>query len=160
MRALVHGHTCDHQRLGSADHLVDLEEQRRGNGQPSSFAVLRWMTNSHVVGCSTGGPPALDALLSPLPPDFPWPILVAQHMPATFTGPLARRLDRLCALDVVEVTGPMPIARGKVYVAKGDADMIVASRSGSVVVTAVMPPVAVSVSVSVPEPPSIDVSVP
>jgi hypothetical protein len=54
MRALVHGHTCDHQRLGSADHLVGLEEQRRGNSQPSSFAVLRWMTNSHVVGCSTG----------------------------------------------------------------------------------------------------------
>ena len=40
-----------------------------------------------LVGTSTGGPPALDALLSPLPADFPWPILIAQHMPASFTGP-------------------------------------------------------------------------
>ena len=47
-----------------------------------------------LVGCSTGGPPALDALLGNLPEDFPWPILVAQHMPASFTGPLARRLDK------------------------------------------------------------------
>ena len=46
-----------------------------------------------LVGTSTGGPPALEALLTPLPADFPWPILVAQHMPASFTGPLARRLD-------------------------------------------------------------------
>ena len=59
-----------------------------------------------LVGTSTGGPPALDALLSPLPADFPWPILVAQHMPAVFTGPLARRLDRLCALTVEEVVRP------------------------------------------------------
>jgi two-component system chemotaxis response regulator CheB len=40
-----------------------------------------------LVGTSTGGPPALEALLSPLPASFPWPILIAQHMPATFTGP-------------------------------------------------------------------------
>jgi two-component system chemotaxis response regulator CheB len=89
-----------------------------------------------LVGCSTGGPPALDALLAPLPADFPWPVLVAQHMPGTFTGPLSRRLDRLCALDVVEVTEQMPIVSGKVYVGRGDADMIVASRRGIKVVTA------------------------
>ena len=39
-----------------------------------------------VIGCSTGGPAALDAVLSTLPAEFPWPVLVAQHMPATFTG--------------------------------------------------------------------------
>ena len=51
-----------------------------------------------LVGTSTGGPPALEALLTPLPADFPWPIVVAQHMPATFTGALARRLDgAVCA---------------------------------------------------------------
>ncbi len=81
-----------------------------------------------LVGTSTGGPPALDALLSPLPADFPWPILIAQHMPAAFTGPLARRLDRLCALHVVEVTGPTPILPGTAYVARGDGDMILSSR--------------------------------
>lgn len=86
-----------------------------------------------IVGCSTGGPPALDALLEPLPADFPWPILVAQHMPATFTGALARRLDRLCALTVLEVAGPTPLAPGHVYIARGDADMILAARPGGVI---------------------------
>lgn len=89
-----------------------------------------------VVGCSTGGPPALDALLSPLPADFPWPILIAQHMPASFTGPLARRLDRLCALNVTEVVQPIPLATGQVYIGKGDADIIVSTRAGGFVVTA------------------------
>ena len=39
-----------------------------------------------LVGTSTGGPPALEALLVALPATFPWPILIAQHMPASFTG--------------------------------------------------------------------------
>jgi two-component system chemotaxis response regulator CheB len=89
-----------------------------------------------LVGTSTGGPPALDALLVPLPASFPWPILVAQHMPASFTGPLARRLDRLCALTVVEVTQPMPLAAGHVYIGRGDADIIVGRRPGGLVALA------------------------
>ncbi len=89
-----------------------------------------------LVGCSTGGPPALDALLAPLPAAFPWPILVAQHMPASFTGPLARRLDRLCALSVAEVTAPMPIAPGHVYIGRGDADIIVSKRAAGPMVMA------------------------
>lgn len=83
-----------------------------------------------LVGTSTGGPPALDALLSPLPADFPWPILIAQHMPESFTGPLARRLDALCALNVLEVTRPTVISPGHVYIGRGDADLILSLRAG------------------------------
>lgn len=83
-----------------------------------------------LVGSSTGGPPALDALLEPLPPDFPWPIVVAQHMPASFTGPLAARLDRSCALTVAEVVRPVELKPGHVYIAHGDADLIVSRRGG------------------------------
>ena len=86
-----------------------------------------------LVGCSTGGPPALDALLGDLPASFPWPIVIAQHMPASFTGPLARRLDGICALDVREADRAMPLAAGCVYIAKGDADIIVSRRSGALV---------------------------
>jgi two-component system chemotaxis response regulator CheB len=89
-----------------------------------------------LVGTSTGGPPALDALLGPLPADFPWPIIVAQHMPASFTGPLARRLDRLCALEVVEVVRPMPLQAGRVFIARGDADIILGGRTAGPVVLA------------------------
>lgn len=83
-----------------------------------------------IIGTSTGGPPALDAVLSEIPADFPWPILVAQHMPAAFTASLARRLDGLCALQVVEVTRPTPLAAGCVYIARGDADMTLSRRPG------------------------------
>jgi two-component system chemotaxis response regulator CheB len=86
-----------------------------------------------LVGVSTGGPPALEALLTPLPEDFPWPILVAQHMPATFTGPLARRLDGLCKIGVAEVQRPTVLASGCAYIGRGDADLIVSRRAGQLV---------------------------
>lgn len=82
-----------------------------------------------VIGTSTGGPVALDAVLPRLPENFPWPIMVAQHMPATFTGAFARRLDRQCALHVVEVDRPMKLEPGTVYIGRGDADLVVARRS-------------------------------
>jgi two-component system chemotaxis response regulator CheB len=86
-----------------------------------------------LVGTSTGGPSALEALLTPLPENFPWPILVAQHMPASFTGSLAKRLDDLCAIRIVEVLRPMVLEPGCVYVGRGDADLIVAQRGARLV---------------------------
>lgn len=86
-----------------------------------------------LVGCSTGGPPALDALLAELPADFPWPIVIAQHMPSSFTGPLARRLDRLCALHVQEVERATPLLPGHAYIGRGDADLILSRRTGNIV---------------------------
>ena len=89
-----------------------------------------------LVGTSTGGPPALDILLSHLPADLRWPIVIAQHMPAAFTGPLARRLDKLSPLSVSEVTGPTPLVPGGVYLARGGADMVVGTRAGQLVANA------------------------
>jgi two-component system chemotaxis response regulator CheB len=90
-----------------------------------------------IVGCSTGGPPALDAVLATLPASFPWPIVVAQHMPASFTGPLARRLDRLCTLTVREVVRTEPLAAGTVLIARGDADLVITRRSGNLIAASV-----------------------
>jgi two-component system chemotaxis response regulator CheB len=89
-----------------------------------------------LVGTSTGGPPALEALLVPLPALFPWPILVAQHMPAGFTGPLAKRLNGICELNVVEADRPMVIQAGCVYIGRGDADIVVSKRPSGLVVMA------------------------
>jgi two-component system chemotaxis response regulator CheB len=86
-----------------------------------------------VVGTSTGGPPALEALLMPLKENFAWPIVIAQHMPAGFTGPLARRLDNLCRINVVEVASVTPLKAGTAYIARGDADMVIARRSAGLV---------------------------
>jgi two-component system chemotaxis response regulator CheB len=84
-----------------------------------------------VVGASTGGPPALDALLGPLPAGFAWPIVVAQHMPESFTAALARRLDGLTALSVREVREPTRLEPGHVYIARGDADLLITRRAGA-----------------------------
>lgn len=89
-----------------------------------------------VVGASTGGPQALDALLTPLPAHFPWPILVAQHMPSSFTGALARRLDKTCALKVVEVAAPTPVVPGTVHISRGDSDMVLRRQRGILVASA------------------------
>ena len=82
-----------------------------------------------IVGASTGGPGALDALLEPLPADFPWPIVIAQHMPATFTAALARRLDSLSNLHVMEVSQATALEAGCAYIGRGDADLIIGARA-------------------------------
>ena len=81
-----------------------------------------------LIGTSTGGPAALDVLLPQLPAEFPWPIVVAQHMPAAFTKSFANRLDRYCRLRVVEVGRPTSLETGTIYIARGDADLVVAKR--------------------------------
>ena len=86
-----------------------------------------------LVGASTGGPPALEALLTRLPALFPWPIVVAQHMPATFTGSLAKRLHSICQLEVAEVVAAAVLQPGHVYVGRGDADVIISKRKGKLV---------------------------
>jgi two-component system, chemotaxis family, protein-glutamate methylesterase/glutaminase len=86
-----------------------------------------------LIGTSTGGPAALDVVLPRLPASFPWPVLVAQHLPASFTGAFARRLDRECQLQVVEVDRPMPLEAGTIYIGRGDADVTVALRAAGVI---------------------------
>jgi two-component system chemotaxis response regulator CheB len=71
-----------------------------------------------AVGASTGGVEALFSLVGALPPDAP-PVLVVQHMPAAFTGGFAGRLNRDCAINVVEARDAMPVERGTVYIAPG-----------------------------------------
>jgi two-component system, chemotaxis family, protein-glutamate methylesterase/glutaminase len=113
-------------KLRTQDH----GQRKQGSIRPQSIKAPLQRTGQGLVlvGTSTGGPPALDKLLMPLPETFAWPILIAQHMPAAFTGPLARRLDRICALHVQEVTKPQLLEPGCAYVGRGDADLIVARR--------------------------------
>jgi two-component system chemotaxis response regulator CheB len=93
----------------------------RGKGQVPGLVL---------IGVSTGGPRTLEDILPRLPADFPWPILVAQHMPANFTDTFARRMDSLCALKVLEVTSTMPIEAGHVYIGRGGTDITVTARVG------------------------------
>ena len=67
-------------RIGGS---APLRQRMRSSGEA---AVRASGDGIVVVGTSTGGPPALEALLVALPSTFPWPIVIAQHMPASFTG--------------------------------------------------------------------------
>jgi two-component system chemotaxis response regulator CheB len=89
-----------------------------------------------VIGVSTGGPRTLELILPALPADFPWPILVAQHMPASFTLPFANRINGLCPMPVVEASRPLPLEPGTIYIGKGGADMQVVRRADRLTVIA------------------------
>ncbi|SEI64046.1 two-component system, chemotaxis family, response regulator CheB [Allopseudospirillum japonicum] len=81
-----------------------------------------------LIGVSTGGPGTLEAILQGLPANFPYPIVVAQHMPARFTQVFADRLNRSCLLPVQEVSSPCAPEAGHVYIARGDADLRISKR--------------------------------
>jgi two-component system, chemotaxis family, protein-glutamate methylesterase/glutaminase len=130
-------------RLKTSLRLREKVRFRIGEGKPAiAHATIRKTKSVSkgeglvLVGTSTGGPPALEALLTELPSSFPWPIVVAQHMPATFTGPLARRLDGISRLDVQEVRDPIALKPGNVYIGRGDADIIVSRRGTALVAMA------------------------
>ncbi|CAK0767497.1 Protein-glutamate methylesterase/protein-glutamine glutaminase 3 [Gammaproteobacteria bacterium] len=123
------------------------EENRRTNvdKRPASSATVTTSRGTMmargkglvVIGVSTGGPRTLEDILPNLPADFPWPVVIAQHMPANFTGAFARRMDALCRLQVVEVTRPMLLTQGMVYLGRGGADLVLSSRSSGIHVVSV-----------------------
>ncbi len=85
-----------------------------------------------VIGCSTGGPQALQTVLTKLPATFPCPVVVAQHMPKFFTKPFAERLDQLCALEVREAQEGDQLRAGLILIAPGGQHLTLESQGGMV----------------------------
>jgi two-component system chemotaxis response regulator CheB len=85
-----------------------------------------------AIGASTGGPDALERLLSALPGCFPLPVVLVQHMPALFTGMLAEHLDKCCSLRVREAAEGLAVVPGNIFIARGDShlEVIKASSAG------------------------------
>lgn len=77
-----------------------------------------------VIGVSTGGPPAVQKVLSALPASFPASIVIAQHMPAAFTGPFAKRLDGLCQISVKEAEPGDRLKAGCAFIAPGGKHLL------------------------------------
>ncbi len=72
-----------------------------------------------AIGCSTGGPDALERVLPQLPATLPVPVVIVQHMPPMFTGLLANRLDQRCGLSVAEASDGDVLRPGSVLIAPG-----------------------------------------
>jgi len=125
-------------RIGRDSPEIRVKEDRPEHGRRERREPCRAAGEGLVlVGTSTGGPPALETLLTALPTDFRWPIVVAQHMPASFTGALARRLNGVSALSVVEVLRTLQLQPGCVYIGRGDADITIDRRGAGLVVVPV-----------------------
>jgi two-component system chemotaxis response regulator CheB len=76
-----------------------------------------------AVGISTGGPNALQYLLSELPSNFPGSIVVVQHMPEGFTEMFAQRLNECCAIDVKEAQSGDLLIAGRALICPGNRHM-------------------------------------
>jgi two-component system chemotaxis response regulator CheB len=83
-----------------------------------------------AVGSSTGGPQALFTLVQGLGKDVPVPVVITQHMPATFTPILAEHLGRLGGLPCAEARDGEPLATGRIYLAPGDRHLLVEKQPG------------------------------
>lgn len=81
-----------------------------------------------LIGASTGGPIAIQKVLSKLPANFPMPILVVQHMPATFTPAFSERLNSLCAIKVKHADNGDYLQPGVAYIAQGAQQLIVVGQ--------------------------------
>lgn len=95
-----------------------------------------------AIGISTGGPNALQYLLSQIPADLPVAFVVVQHMPEGFTDMFARRLDECCALDVQEAKSGDLLIAGRVLICPGNRHMMVRRMPrGEMVVLSDTPPI-------------------
>jgi len=101
--------------------VVPDEPQRPKKGPHSALPPSRVI----AIGISTGGPNALQYVLSQIPADFPSTILIVQHMPEGFTEMFARRLDECCALDVQEARSGDLLVAGRALICPGNRHMMV-----------------------------------
>jgi len=98
--------------------------KKTGTNNPESIVQVKYthiQQNRHImlvaIGCSTGGPAALQQIIPVLPKDFPAPVVIVQHIPKGFTRPMAERLDKISNLKVVEGENGMIIKTGQVCLA-------------------------------------------
>ena len=88
-----------------------------------------WNADIVLIASSTGGPVALEKVFGMLPKDFSKPVLIVQHMPTGFTSGLAKIIDRVCKMKVVEGKSGDEIVDGKAILAPGGYHMVVSQNN-------------------------------
>lgn len=132
-------HTLQPELRSISDEVIDkIKSAVKQKPKRRSFAVRKRnfksraqeLTHVVVIGSSTGGPQAVEAILKGLRSTYTGAVLIAQHMPAGFTRSFAERLNAISELPVEEAEHGMLVEAGKVIVAKGNTNMIVTSVMG------------------------------
>ncbi len=118
-------------QVAEVDMRPKVEENRKNikkEVKSSTFNEKEWRKSKKlsktsktfvIIGTSTGGPRALQEVLTRLPRDFSAPILIVQHMPRGFTKSLAERLNKQCQIEVKEATDGERIKNATAYIAPG-----------------------------------------
>jgi two-component system, chemotaxis family, protein-glutamate methylesterase/glutaminase len=128
------GRTLIHALRSAASANIDKLNQRRiADQEPQAKTVRSWLkTTTHTVvaiGASTGGTQAIEAVMREMPADGPGAVIV-QHMPQSFTGAFAERLNNICSMQVREARDLDDVTPGVALMAPGDKHMIL-SRNGA-----------------------------
>ncbi len=143
--------TFRHEIISKIRELGDAARLRRGELPPPALdraatvrpahgagiqeISLRPMGHTPVdvlaIGSSTGGPQALQQLLTPLASNLRVPLLITQHMPPTFTGIMATHLKRQLGIECAEARDGEIIRPGRIYLAPGNRHMLVSRTEGA-----------------------------
>ncbi len=92
-----------------------------------------------AIGASTGGPPALQTIFSDFKKQYPFPIVVSQHMPVGFTRAFAERLNRSSQFTVKEARDGDPVLPGQVLISPGGMNMVFEIHGGQVIARIALP---------------------
>ena len=119
------------ERTGQTERSADSEQVSSHLGGPMSYTNISvYNRKPHVtvgknanrlvaIASSTGGPKALQQVLPLLPPNLAAPVVIVQHMPESFTGSLASRMNEISKINVKEAENGDILKKGWVYIAKG-----------------------------------------
>lgn len=110
----------------------EVQSTNRGQRATHRAKKLSHPVDLLVIGASTGGPVALQKVLSKLPANLPVPVLIVQHMPETFTPAFAERLNNLCQLTVKHGVDGQTLQAGTAILAPGAKQMIVSGKGRSI----------------------------
>jgi two-component system chemotaxis response regulator CheB len=110
-----------HMAAGCKPQAIKLEFSQARRGPKKTVSTTGEVINRAVfIGASTGGPPAVQKILSQIDPALPAPIIIAQHMPKTFTAAFATRLNLLCGIRVKEACDGETLQNSVAYICPGD----------------------------------------
>ena len=110
-----------------------VQENKVTNINPHSF-VDQLNYDVIVIGSSTGGPTAVETVISNLPGNLSIPVLIAQHMPPNFVPSFAARLDTLTPLSVTMARSGDIVEKGKILIAPGSRNIVVKKQNDKVVI--------------------------